>query len=471
MRITQSILTKIISGCRLIGVCFAVLSGAPSGLAYTNYYVVPVNPAASPPFTNWATASTSIQDAVNLALNGDTIYLTNGHYYLTNEVQVNRSIVIRSFRDGLADPDGTIIDAYNFAGKPVTNRCFTVAANAVLIGFTLTNGVVIGTNTGGGCYMVGNGTPVLTNCVVAGNTAQLGGGVHNYAFYGVVTHCRIVNNSAGIWGGGIYLLGFYSVIKDSTVGWNTSSADGCGLAISSYSSVSAARCDIVSNSGHYAVGFIGAGAISNCVIRGTTNSMGAAIGPRSGSGFNNSVLDCRIVSNYCGGGYVSQNIRFRNCLVAGNRSDLYGGLRATISSGWVESCTVANNQGATYGGVWLSRSGSTSTICNAIISGNTGGTYNDLYTGQAGVTNGYYFSCCPTVELPPVQGNIMKDPSFAGGDCRLNQSSPCVNAGSNQAWMVSGRDLDGKYRIDKFSDITDMGCYEYLLRGIMFKVR
>ena len=157
--------------------------------------------------------------------------------------------------------------------------------------------------------------------------------------------------------------------------------------------------------------------------------------------------------------------------MAGNRSDLYGGLRATISSGWVESCTVANNQGATYGGVWLSRSGSTSTICNAIISGNTGGTYNDLYTGQAGVTNGYYFSCCPTVELPPARGNIRKDPVFSDGACRLSRTSPCVNAGSNQAWMVSGRDLDGKYRIDKFSDITDMGCYEYLLRGIMFKVR
>jgi len=50
----------------------------------------------------------------------------------------------------------------------------------------------------------------------------------------------------------------------------------------------------------------------------------------------------------------------------------------------------------------------------------------------------------------------------------LAQSSPCINSGTNEYWM--NLDLDGRSRIDRFSGMVDMGCYEYLPAGIMFSV-
>jgi hypothetical protein len=57
------------------------------------------------------------------------------------------------------------------------------------------------------------------------------------------------------------------------------------------------------------------------------------------------------------------------------------------------------------------------------------------------------------------------------GNYRLSQGSPCINAGLNQSWMVTNRiDLDGHRRIDVFSRIVDMGCYEYLPAGSMYLI-
>jgi hypothetical protein len=57
------------------------------------------------------------------------------------------------------------------------------------------------------------------------------------------------------------------------------------------------------------------------------------------------------------------------------------------------------------------------------------------------------------------------------GNYRLSQNSPCINAGLNQAWMDNASDLDGAHRrIDSFSHIVDMGCYEYLPSGSMYRM-
>lgn len=76
------------------------------------------------------------------------------------------------------------------------------------------------------------------------------------------------------------------------------------------------------------------------------------------------------------------------------------------------------------------------------------------------------------------QGNTLSNPNFinsAGGadrNYRFNRPSPCFNTGTNQLdWMAGAVDLDGHHRIDVFSGIVDMGCYEYLLSGTMFSGR
>jgi len=57
----------------------AVLATAASALAEVHY--VDVNSTnATPPYTNWATAAMAIQDAVDAAVAGDEIVVTNGVY-------------------------------------------------------------------------------------------------------------------------------------------------------------------------------------------------------------------------------------------------------------------------------------------------------------------------------------------------------------------------------------------------------
>src|SRR5260221_8715675 len=79
-----------------------ILAGTGSALAEVHY--VDVNSTnATPPYTNWTTAATRINDAVGAAVAGDEIVVTNGTYY---PVTVNKSLNIRSVNG----PQFTIID-------------------------------------------------------------------------------------------------------------------------------------------------------------------------------------------------------------------------------------------------------------------------------------------------------------------------------------------------------------------------
>ena len=54
-----------------------------------------------------------------------------------------------------------------------------------------------------------------------------------------------------------------------------------------------------------------------------------------------------------------------------------------------------------------------------------------------------------------------------------SKESPCINAGANQSWMqeAGGVDLDRRQRLDRFSRLVDMGCYEYVPTGMMMHLR
>ncbi|MCL1857262.1 MAG: M12 family metallo-peptidase, partial [Kiritimatiellaeota bacterium] len=102
--------------------------------------------------TTWATAKKTIQAAINLAIEGNTIVVTNGTY--APIVTDNLAITIRSVNGA----EHTFIDGGN------TNRCATLGEddgdnNTVLVGFTLQNGSAY--DGGGACY----GT--LNNCTVS----------------------------------------------------------------------------------------------------------------------------------------------------------------------------------------------------------------------------------------------------------------------------------------------------------------
>jgi hypothetical protein len=60
---------------------FACLT-CPMSAGAAARYVNVKSASPSPPYTNWATAATVIQDAIDLALPGDEIVVTNGNISL-----------------------------------------------------------------------------------------------------------------------------------------------------------------------------------------------------------------------------------------------------------------------------------------------------------------------------------------------------------------------------------------------------
>ncbi|HZQ45411.1 MAG TPA: choice-of-anchor Q domain-containing protein, partial [Verrucomicrobiae bacterium] len=151
------------------------------------------------PYTSWATAATNIQDAVNHAGIGDTVWVTNGIYQYgggssagSNRVYILNPITLQSVNG----PAVTVIKGYQVPGT--TNganavRCVYLNTGATLSGFTLTNGATPTFEYGAGVRCASTNC-LVTNCVIAGNAAYDGGGG---AYSGTLVNCSLIGNTAG----------------------------------------------------------------------------------------------------------------------------------------------------------------------------------------------------------------------------------------------------------------------------------
>jgi hypothetical protein len=208
-------------------------------------YVVPNNPAAASPFTNWYTAATNIQHAVDVAADGDTVLLTNGIFFLTNEVLVKSRITIQSVNGPIA----TVVDARG------SNRVFHLNyPNAGVEGLTIKNGYAP-SKDGGGVY--GTSNNFIRNCLVVSNRAGWDGGGAYLTRGGLVEDSTIFANSANFSssgnGGGGLCLRYTGTVRRTLIWSNYCSANAGGLFV--YEG-RVENCTIVSNKAAWSGGGI-----------------------------------------------------------------------------------------------------------------------------------------------------------------------------------------------------------------------
>lgn len=478
-------LSSIASAARRVG--FACLVNVSAGALCAGadiHFVDAASSAPVPPFTNWSTAAATIQDAVDVALDGATIMVNTGVYViggaltpgfaLSNRVVVTQAVNIIS----VGGPAVTVIvgardpDAPRGLGSNAVRGVF-VSGGAQLHGFTISNGATFGLasasghsffeRSGGGVFM---NNALLSNCVVIANAAgNYGGGVFG-SNGAVVIASHISSNWAGGYGGGMAWPTNGMLLNSVLHGNVVSNYDGGGVHVSASGFIS--NCIISGNltqrgSAGGVLVFRAAFVMIDCLIQGNRSATG-----RGGGMFGNSWTQYRVVVNNCrfednsvggtqyGGGAYFTYTEVNNCLFARNAGTSFGG-GVTAYGSPLHNCTIVSNRSDTQGGgIHMLNYAA---LRNTIVYANRAVLTNDniyLKPGDTGMTCEY--SCTFPLELGA--GNISNDPMFVNvelGNYRLQLGSPCINAGSN-AYARGAYDLDGQPRIQQ--GIVDMGAYE-----------
>ncbi|OGV68171.1 MAG: hypothetical protein A2498_14960 [Lentisphaerae bacterium RIFOXYC12_FULL_60_16] len=409
-----------------------ILSGPV--VAQTPYYVrTDGNDGSSG--LDWGTAKQTITGALAVAGSpGDTVWVSNGTYNLTVQVNLTNNVTVRSVNG----PAVTTVDA----GSRSMVRCFQVnAAGALLAGFTITRGSLYNWGYGGaGVYLL-NGT--VSNCLFKANEAyDLGGAARVTG--GHLTHCIISNNygrAASGRGGGVHVSGGGRVSHSQIIG-NRAYNHGGGAEV------------------------LG-GVVSNCTFTGNLSGYGGYYA--DGSGIYQAgglVTHSTIVSNGTGntingGGVFLNGGTLQNCLITHNSGTARGGgVYLDAGTGRLRHCTIARNL-ALLEGKGLYQAGGSVTNCIIYLNGTEQYAAFQQNVFKTGGTLGY--SCT----LPAIggTGNRTDDPLFMdpdAGDFTLFPLSPCVDAGTNLVDLAD--DIDGRVRPqDGDNDgqaLHDPGAYE-----------
>ena len=228
-------------------------------------YVSPTGSQVAP-YSTWASAAGAIQDAMDASADGDQIIVTNGTYatggrtvmvvdtnlfttnFFFNRVVVDKQLTLRSVNG----PQFTIIDGQ------MLGRCVSLGSNAILSGFTLTNGLI---NNSGGGVCCGDTSSIVSNCTMSGNVASsnnFGGG----AYGGTLNNCTMTGNSAAYGGGACN-----GIINNCIISGNSANQGG-GVYGGTLSNCALTKNSAASGGGAYS------GTLENCTLTGNAASLG-----------------------------------------------------------------------------------------------------------------------------------------------------------------------------------------------------
>ncbi len=240
--------------------------GAYKGYTY-NLYFVKNTGNNSNTGTSWSTAKSDLQNAIDLTIAGDEIWIASGTYKPTFDpasgtasgntrdysFYLDKSIKIYGGFSGAE----TALNQRNIALSPVilsgdigtsvttSDNCYHViitdglASTAVIDGVTICDGNANGTSTlsysgqtynqtyGGGIYNIAS-SPTISNVTFLNNIASDGGGIYNNSSSNpTLNNLNIISNSASN-GGGIYTNNSLSLVNCNVL-FNSASTNGGGI--------------------------------------------------------------------------------------------------------------------------------------------------------------------------------------------------------------------------------------------------
>ena len=138
----------------------------------------------------------TIQDAINASVDGDTVLVRNGTYTGIGNRDIDyfgKAIVLKSMHG----PEVTIIDCEGSESDPHRGFYFhnSERSDSIVNGFTIRNGWA----SNGGGIKTYRSSPTITNCIFSENS---GTGIDLYHSLPILINCLFTNNS-GVYGGGV----------------------------------------------------------------------------------------------------------------------------------------------------------------------------------------------------------------------------------------------------------------------------
>ena len=377
----------------------------------------------------------TIQQGIEAANTGDTVLVETGTYY-ENINFLGKDITVASmylFDQDTSIISQTIIDG-NQNGRVVTFENGETR-DALLCGFTITNGTTYGWEGGAGIFCEVS-TPTLKNLLVSNNkaSAEYAAGISCFSSFPYLEHVIITGNlnheAMGNWGIGMYCDWNSSAILKNVILSNNVSytcLDDGDLYFENGEDVELNNVEVYGTNTTGIVIHGGTPILINVKVH--DNAAGLGLG-----GSSPIIINSEFTNNYNRGigANSSSNILLQNVTIAGNESGLY-----MHNEGTLINCIVWNN------GINLTNYGSISVL------------RSDIEGGEAGISG------AGTVTW--LEGNINADPLFIGAGeypFSLSNESPCVNSGTPDTTGLNlpAIDLAGNPRV--YGGRIEMGAYE-----------